>query len=55
MAKTTYRVTGGSVVAGNEPGSTFQHEFTAEEEAALIWGGAIKVVKKPTPDAKEEK
>lgn len=43
MAK-TYRVTGDSVVAGHTHGDEFEHEYTDEEEAALVWGGHIAVV-----------
>lgn len=39
-----YRVTGGSVVAGHKPGEEFEHEYRPHEEAALIAGGAIRLV-----------
>ena len=45
MPKQTYRVTGDSTVAGHEKGDTFQYEFTPEQEAALVEGGHIELVK----------
>ena len=48
MAK-TYRVTGGSVVAGHKPGDVFEHDYTDDEEAALVWGGAIAIEEPAKP------
>lgn len=39
-----YRVTGGSVVAGHQPGDEFEHDYLEHEERALLAGGAIRVV-----------
>src|SRR3990167_1694983 len=40
----TYRVTGGVAVLDHEPGSEFEHEFTAEAEADLLAAGGIGIL-----------
>lgn len=39
----SYRVTGGVAVLDHEPGSVFDHEFTAGAEADLIAAGRIQI------------
>lgn len=40
----TYRVVGQQEVAGHPPGETFDAEFPAWQERALVDGGALEVV-----------
>jgi hypothetical protein len=47
----TYKVSGTQPVFGNRPGSTFQADLPANQEAHLLQGGALKVVEPPTPPA----
>lgn len=44
MAKTYEVVAAGAIVAGHRTGERFTFDYSAEQEAALIAGGAIKVV-----------
>lgn len=43
--KKTYLVAGGSIVLGHSPGEEFEAELPHEQENALVYGGALKVLK----------
>lgn len=55
MRKRLYRVTGELPVAGHAKGEEFTHDF-GDQEAVLIEGGHIELVKKPgtKPDDKQK-
>jgi hypothetical protein len=40
----TYKVTAPREVLDHEPGSTFEHEFTADEEADMLDNGRLELV-----------
>jgi hypothetical protein len=44
MAANTYKVTAPKPVLDAEPGETFTHEFTPDEEADLIAAGRVEIV-----------
>lgn len=52
MAKARYRNTGGSIVAGSNPGEEFSFDFSDGDynEQALIDGGAIERLTEPSKD-----
>jgi hypothetical protein len=50
----TYRVIGGSVVHGTEPGEEFDAAIPIGNEAQLIQGGHIERVHKPAPTTKKK-
>lgn len=56
--KKRYRVTGIHRTCGHPPGAVFEAELSAEQEAALVQGGALRVeaaadVKVTTPGPRE--
>lgn len=51
----TYRVTGGRRVRGTDPGGTFTADLLPHEEAALIQGGHIQVVRQMEPTARGQR
>ncbi len=49
MSNRQYKVVGSAKVLDNEPGATFSHDFSDDEENALLASGAILPVKDAPP------